>query len=303
MSKAICASRRPSARGWRRRLCDKRTFAAHYRHLSHTRPERQEAHRRVAFLCPSARIRQTRGWRIPDVRRPFHRLVSRRIPRASLQGCGERHRLVHFMAWCGSPDLVRFRVVLRLRRYCSASRLAFLPPRPALTSKYALRPIPIRAACSLWEIIMASEAASSRAARSRGCRVVLPPASCFFESSKACRNCANVNDDRGFAGIVSFLCVSCRRRREAGAVGCASKGPLPHTTGVCCTPRSAGHATRGRRCGSRESAARDADPGVCRLRHVFLTNACLGGWLVLKNAAFGAPPTLLRLVSSEAARD
>src|SRR5579862_4324010 len=73
----------------------------------------------------------------------------------------------------------------------------------------------------------------------------LPPASCFFESSKACRNCANVNDDGGFAGIVSFLCVSCRRQREAGAVGCANKGPLPHTTGVGCTPRSAGHATGG----------------------------------------------------------
>jgi len=24
----------------------------------------------------------------------------------------------------------------------------------------------------------------------------------FFESSKACRNCTNVNDDGGFAGIV-----------------------------------------------------------------------------------------------------
>jgi len=86
----------------------------------------------------------------------------------------------------------------------------------------------------------------------------LPPASCFFESSKACRNCANVNDDGGFAGIVSFLCVSCQRQPEAGAVGCANKGLLPHY-GACCTPRLAGHATRGRRCGSRESAAHGAD--------------------------------------------
>jgi|SRR5579862_888954 len=51
----------------------------------------------------------------------------------------------------------------------------------------------------------------------------LSPASCFFESSNARRNCANVNDDGGFAGIVSFLC-------------CANEGPLPHTTGACCPP-------------------------------------------------------------------
>ena len=58
-----------------------------------------------------------------------------------------------------------FGVVCRLRRYSSARRRAFLPPRPAFTSKYVLRPIPILAPCSWWEIITASQAAFSRAPR------------------------------------------------------------------------------------------------------------------------------------------
>src|ERR1022692_1894251 len=37
---------------------------------------------------------------------------------------------------------------LSQRRYCSAIRRTRLPPRPALTSKYVLRPRPIREACS-----------------------------------------------------------------------------------------------------------------------------------------------------------
>src|ERR1022692_1715342 len=50
------------------------------------------------------------------------------------------------------PDSVRFFgaiscYLLRLRRYWSARRRARLPPLPALTSKYVLRPIPIRPAC------------------------------------------------------------------------------------------------------------------------------------------------------------
>lgn len=46
-------------------------------------------------------------------------------------------------------------------------RRACLPPRPAFTSDYVLRPIPILAACSWCEIIAESQAASSRAPTSR----------------------------------------------------------------------------------------------------------------------------------------
>ena len=58
-----------------------------------------------------------------------------------------------------------FCVICRLRRYSSARRRAFLPPRPAFISKYVLRPIPILAPCSWWEIIAESQAASRRAPR------------------------------------------------------------------------------------------------------------------------------------------
>ena len=51
--------------------------------------------------------------------------------------------------WAESPEKVPiqsgFGVVCRVRRYSSARRRAFLPPRPAFTSKYVLRPIPILA--------------------------------------------------------------------------------------------------------------------------------------------------------------
>src|ERR1022692_2975550 len=64
-----------------------------------------------------------------------------------------------------APIQSGFCVICRLRRYSSARRRAFLPPRPAFTSKYVLRPIPILAPCSWWEIIAESQAASRRAPR------------------------------------------------------------------------------------------------------------------------------------------
>ena len=46
----------------------------------------------------------------------------------------------------------------------------------------------------------------------------------------------NVNDDRGFEGIVRHLCVSCRRRPELAPSPVRESDVCGHARGICRTP-------------------------------------------------------------------